>query len=120
MTPTSKHPPHPVAELFPMLGEEELAELAASIKEQGLLTPIVLDKHLAGKGDLVELTVPPSRPSATRSARAPGRQTARPSTNWLVDPRSDGCEEGTDRPTHRSESVERISSFSQGQVQGSD
>jgi ParB/RepB/Spo0J family partition protein len=36
---------HPVADLFPMLGEEELAELASSIKEQGLLTPIVLDSE---------------------------------------------------------------------------
>jgi hypothetical protein len=35
---------HPVAALFPMLAEDELDELAASIKANGLLQPIVLDK----------------------------------------------------------------------------
>ncbi len=34
---------HPVAELFPMLGADDLAELAADIAERGLLHPIVLD-----------------------------------------------------------------------------
>jgi hypothetical protein len=34
---------HPVAELFPMMSEEELDDLAADIKENGLLHPIVLD-----------------------------------------------------------------------------
>lgn len=34
---------HPVADLFPMLAEDELAELAADIKQRGLLHPIVLD-----------------------------------------------------------------------------
>jgi len=35
---------HPVAELFPMMSEEELDELAADIKANGLQQPIILDK----------------------------------------------------------------------------
>jgi ParB/RepB/Spo0J family partition protein len=34
---------HPVADLFPMLADDELAELAEDIKQRGLLHPIVLD-----------------------------------------------------------------------------
>ena len=34
---------HPVAALFPMLADDELDELAADIRERGLLHPVVLD-----------------------------------------------------------------------------
>jgi hypothetical protein len=34
---------HPVADLFPMLPADELAELAADIAERGLLQPIIID-----------------------------------------------------------------------------
>jgi ParB-like chromosome segregation protein Spo0J len=34
---------HPVAALFPMRADDELDELAADIKERGLLQPVVLD-----------------------------------------------------------------------------
>ena len=34
---------HPIADLFPMLGDEELKELAHDIAERGLLQPVVLD-----------------------------------------------------------------------------
>jgi ParB-like chromosome segregation protein Spo0J len=34
---------HPVADLFPMLADDELAELAEDIRQRGLLQPIVLD-----------------------------------------------------------------------------
>jgi ParB-like chromosome segregation protein Spo0J len=36
---------HPVAELFPMLADEELQELAEDIKQRGQLHPIVLDSQ---------------------------------------------------------------------------
>lgn len=36
---------HPIAQLFPMLSDDKLAELAASIKQTGLLTPITRDRH---------------------------------------------------------------------------
>ena len=35
---------HPIADLFPMMTDEELANLAADIKANGLIHPIVVDK----------------------------------------------------------------------------
>jgi ParB-like nuclease domain len=40
----NKRPVHPVADLFPMMTDEELADLAADIKANGLIHPIVVDK----------------------------------------------------------------------------
>ena len=40
---------HPAAEIFPMMTKDELNDLAADIKANGLLTPIVTDAH----GDLL-------------------------------------------------------------------
>ena len=36
---------HPVASLFPMMSHEELDDLAADIKANGLAHPIILDQH---------------------------------------------------------------------------
>jgi hypothetical protein len=36
---------HPVAKLLPMMTDDEIADLAADIKTQGLLNPIVLDEE---------------------------------------------------------------------------
>jgi ParB-like chromosome segregation protein Spo0J len=48
LTPNGKT--HPVAELFPILSDEELNELAADIKTNGLIFPVVLDE----KGTLID------------------------------------------------------------------
>ena len=39
-----KYKVHPIAELFPMMSDEELEELASDIKANGLQQPIVLDQ----------------------------------------------------------------------------
>jgi ParB-like chromosome segregation protein Spo0J len=41
----NKRPVHPVADLFPMMTDEKLADLAADIKANGLHCPIVVDKE---------------------------------------------------------------------------
>jgi len=46
----NKRPVHPVADLFPMMTDEELADLAADIKANGLIHPIVIDQ----KGLLID------------------------------------------------------------------
>ncbi|MGC1387325.1 MAG: ParB N-terminal domain-containing protein, partial [Steroidobacteraceae bacterium] len=45
-----KWPAHPVADLFPRMTDEELADLAADIKANGLIHPIVVDQ----KGLLID------------------------------------------------------------------
>jgi hypothetical protein len=40
----TKRPVHPIADLFPMMTDEELANLAADIKANGLIHPIIVDK----------------------------------------------------------------------------
>jgi len=41
---TTKRPVHPIADLFPMMTDGELANLAADINANGLICPIVIDK----------------------------------------------------------------------------
>jgi hypothetical protein len=41
---TLKRPVHPIADLFPMMTDDELTDLAADIKANGLIHPIVVDK----------------------------------------------------------------------------
>jgi ParB-like chromosome segregation protein Spo0J len=40
----TKRPVHPIADLFPMMDDEELAKLAADIKANGLIHPIIVDE----------------------------------------------------------------------------
>jgi ParB-like nuclease domain len=42
---TTKRPVHPIADLLPMMTDEELANLAADIKANGLIHPVVLDEN---------------------------------------------------------------------------
>ena len=41
---------HPASEIFPMMGESELADLAKDIRENGLLEPVVLFENLVIDG----------------------------------------------------------------------
>jgi hypothetical protein len=57
---------HPVADLFPMLADDELKELAEDIKQRGLLQPIVLDAEgrvLDGRNRLVACEMVDIEPS---------------------------------------------------------
>lgn len=59
---------HPVADLFPMLADDELAELAADIKARGLLHPIVLDEQgrvLDGRNRLAACRIAAVEPTFT-------------------------------------------------------
>jgi ParB-like chromosome segregation protein Spo0J len=51
ISPTGQIPAHPFAEIFPLLGEEALRELAGDVAERKLIDPIVLyqDKILDGR-----------------------------------------------------------------------
>ena len=40
---TQEYEAHPVAAIFPMLPQEDLEELAADIKQRGLIYPIIID-----------------------------------------------------------------------------
>ena len=56
---------HPVADLFPMLAADELADLAADIRERGLIHPIVLDAEgriLDGRNRLVACEIAEVQP----------------------------------------------------------
>jgi ParB-like chromosome segregation protein Spo0J len=50
-------PPHPAADVFPMLDDDELEELAADIKRHGLQQPLVVGE-LEGRCDAGPYTVP--------------------------------------------------------------
>lgn len=60
---------HPIADLFPMLDEEDLADLVASIAERGLEQPIVVDNHgrvLDGRNRLAACEQAGVKPTVTR------------------------------------------------------
>lgn len=59
---------HPIADLFPMLADDELAELAKDIRHRGLLQPIVLDAEdriLDGRNRLMACQVAGVEPEFT-------------------------------------------------------
>jgi ParB-like chromosome segregation protein Spo0J len=70
----TKRPVHPIADLFPMMTDEELANLAADIKANGLIHPIVVDKDgvlLDGRNRDRACEIAGIEPSTVRSAPLP-------------------------------------------------
>lgn len=72
MQKISELPVHPAANIFPMMADDELAELAADIAENGLQTPIVIGEYegepclIDGRNRLAACTIAKVQPTSTR------------------------------------------------------